>query len=296
MNPKEKVVFRFLLVLYAIIWAFCAWFFLTQMTGGNVGAEGIPDYFITPGMSNTEWFFALNIFLLLSLLGSGFLAYVLSNAFLKMYVKSSAKNRKVGLILFEDLTSGQLLRKMLTRCLILGFFMANIAYTLANQGIIIDAWRLDAPQGGIDIPDPEVMYHLLWLTAIPCVLFLIPIWLMINAGIVSTKKLRGADFETVNLTVSPLYKIVKGYAGIGFLYNYLIMLSFWALPNMTAGGEQMMGGIMQLISPLTIVLLMIPLVVLIELQQMKFRKKVEEILEKLDLNQEFINNIELKKR
>jgi hypothetical protein len=296
MNSKDKAVYRFLLVLYAIAWSFSAWFFLTQMTGGNVGNEGIPDYFITPGLANTEWFLALNIFLLLSLLGTGFLAYVFSKTFLKMYIKSLAKKRKVGLIPFEDLTRGQLLRKMLVRSLILGFFMANIAYTLVNQEIVINLWRLDTPMGGISVPDPEVLYQILWLTAIPCVLFLIPIWLMINSGIVSTKKLRGADFETVNLSVSPLYKVVKGYAGIGFLYNYLIMLFFWAVPNITAGGDRMMGGIMQLISPIIIVIMMVPLVILIELQQMKYREKIEGILEKIDLNQEFVNNIELKKK
>jgi len=294
MKTKHKITYIFLLVLFAIAWGVTAYFFLTQMGAGDPNPEGS---FFTPGDQSLEWLLAMNILIQVSLLGTTILAYGISSIFLKSYIKSLGKKRKVGLIPFEDLTSGQLFRKIMIRSIILGFFLANIAYTLASQQFIIDIIRLHYPmQGETMIPDPEVMYHLLWITAIPCVLFLVPIWLMINGGVVSSKKLKGADFETVNLAASPLYKIVKGYAGLGFLYNYLTMILFWAVPKLSAGGSQSMGAVMQLISPIIIIFSMIPAVVLIELQQQKYREKIEKILQKVDLNQDFVNNIELKKR
>lgn len=295
MKTKHKITYIFLLVLFGIAWIVMAFYFLTQMGSGDFRTDG---EFITFGDSSTEWFLGMCVLIQVSLFGTAILAYAISSSFLKSYIKGLGRKRKVGLIPFEELTSGQLFRKIMIRSIILGFFLANIAYTLASQVFVINFIRLRLPMDGqLMIPDPEVMYHLLWLTTIPCVLFLVPIWLMINSGVVSTKKLKGADFETVNLAASPLYKIVKGYAGLGFIYNYTSMILFWAIPSLsTAEGTQFTGAIMQLISPIIIIFSMIPTVILIELQQQKYREKIEKILQKIDLNQDFITNIELKKR
>lgn len=296
MNSKYKSVYILLLSLYVFFWLFFGLYFLIGMTGG--GTESIRDAFFIPGAEGIEWFLAINIFFMIGIIGIAFLAYAFSSLFLKGYIKGLGKKHKVGLIPFEEISAGQMLRKILIRAIILGFFIANIAYTLASQEFVINFVRITpAPDGAQLIPDPEVMYHLLWITAIPCMLLLIPIWLMINGGLISTKKLKGADFETVNLAASPLYKIVKGYAGIGFIYNYMNMIMFWAVPRLISGSEgDIMGPILQLVSPFIIVFGVVPVVILIEMRQQKYREKIEKILVKLDLNQDFINNIELKKR
>lgn len=48
----------------------------------------------------------------------------------------------------------------------------------------------------------------------------------VDSGLVTTKKIKGVQFEAVNLASSPLYKVIKGYAGIGFVYNLIIMIIF----------------------------------------------------------------------
>ncbi|MHA1460855.1 MAG: hypothetical protein ACTSO8_05180 [Promethearchaeota archaeon] len=145
------------------------------------------------------------------------------------------------------------------------------------------------------LPDVSTMWQLAWIVVIPCALIVIPIWVMMDSGVVTTKKIKGVQFEAVNLASSPLYKVIKGYAGIGFVYNLIIMIVFWVTPVIQRGIFDM-AIIIQIISPLIAAGSAFPGAMILEYYKPRIRTLVEKTLIKLDMNKNLVYNVELKDR
>jgi hypothetical protein len=116
-----------------------------------------------------------------------------------------------------------------------------------------------------------------------------------DSGVVTTKKIKGVQFEAANLASSRLYKIIKGYAGIGFIYNLIIMIIFWVTPAIQRGMFEM-AIIIQIISPLIAAGSAFPGVMILEYFKPRIRTLVEKILTKLDMNKDIVYSVELKDR
>lgn len=256
------------------------------------------DSYITFGAGRTEWFFASTM-MSISILGSGIMSLYLGlPIFTKMVVKSMGKKQQIGIVPEEILSGKNHLLRLWGRSLVLAFFIANIAYTLsANESFVLfmltDVGEAEmlAENGALLIPDPLTMMQLIWMLAIPLTFLLVPIWVMIDVGLVSAKKVKGVDFSSVNLTTSRLYKIIKGYAGIGFTYNLIVMIIDWTFFKPGGGGE--FGNIIQLFVPLILISCAFPLVILMDHQKERFKKKFEKTIIKLDMNKELKSTVEL---
>lgn len=145
------------------------------------------------------------------------------------------------------------------------------------------------PEGVKLIPDPELMIQIMWIVAIPCILFLVPIWLMMDIGLVKTRKVAGFDFENVNIAGSKFYKFVKGYAGIGFVYNLILIVFVWASDDVPV-----IRTVMRLISPIIVISYMFPVVVIIDYNNEKFKKKLWKRLKKYEIDKKLIITMEEK--
>ena len=256
------------------------------------------DSYITPGLGRWEWLFSSNM-MFIAILGSGIMSLYLGlPGFTKLFVKSLGKKQQLGIVPGEELSSKNHLLKIWGRSLILAFFIANISYTLsANETLVrlmltpegeansISQW------GKILIPDPLLMMHFIWMLAIPLTFLLVPIWVLMDVGLVSAKKVKGKDFSSVNLTTSRLYKIIKGYAGIGFIYNFAILIVGWTFERDTP--SEPINMIIQLLVPFILISCAFPLVILMDHQKERFKMKFEKIIIKLDLNKELKCTVEL---
>ncbi len=217
------------------------------------------------------------------------------NGFFKRVYKSSWKKHKVGLVADEELSESLLFRRIWIRSSILGFLVSNICFTLASQEIIIEFMRSVNPSMTYLIPDVETMWQLAWIISIPCTLIIVPIWVMIDAGLVATKKIKGAKFEAVNLASSSLYKVIKGYAGIGFIYNLIVMIFFWVIPVIQSGTGGM-AIVIQIISPPIAASSTFPGVIYVDYNKSRIRARVEKVLIKLDMNKDLVYSVVLKDR
>ncbi|MFW9827434.1 MAG: hypothetical protein ACFFEY_07585 [Candidatus Thorarchaeota archaeon] len=262
------------------------------MPSPSLNPEG---FFITPGNVKFEWIFAIVMAGASGTFAGLFSLFTVSPFFIKLYIKILSKKHKVGLVRQEELSGRLLFRKIWIRSFILGFFIGNICYTLASQEFIIEFMRSVDLLEAYSIPDVETMWQLAWIIAIPCTLIIIPIWVMMDSGLVVAKKVKGVGFESVNLASSPLYKVIKGYAGIGFIYNLIVMIIFWVIPQIRRGAFEM-AIIVQIISPLIAAGSTFPGVIIIEYYKKNLRKQVEKTLIKLNVNNDLFYNVELKNR
>ena len=291
MNTKKRKVYLFFLILYSflIVLVIVAFSFLPDPLANPEGN------FITPGNVQIEWIFAILMAGLCGTIAGLISVFFTSTVFLKGFIKALGKKHKVGLVDDEELSESLLFRRIWIRSIILGFFVSNICFTLASQEIIIEFMRSVNPSMTYLIPDVETMWQLAWIMSIPCTLIIVPIWVMIDAGLVATKKIKGAKFEAVNLASSPLYKVIKGYAGIGFIYNLIVMIFFWVIPVIQSGT----GGIaivIQIISPLIAASSTFPGVIYVDYNKSRIRARVEKVLIKLDMNKDLVYSVELKDR
>jgi len=115
------------------------------------------------------------------------------------------------------------------------------------------------------LPDVSTMWQLAWIVVIPCALIVIPIWVMMDSGVVTTKKIKGVQFEAVN---SPV--IQRG------IFDMAIII--------------------QIISPLIAAGSAFPGAMILEYYKPRIRTLVEKTLIKLDMNKNLVYNVELKDR
>ena len=291
MNGKTRKVYLFFIVLYVllIILTIVAFSFMIDPMPNPEGE------FITPGNVQVEWVFTIVMSGVFGTIAGLISIFFISPIFIKRYVKTLSKKNKVGLVNVEKLSGSLLYRRIWIRSIILGFFVGNICFTLAGQEIIVEFMRSVNPSTTYSLPDVATMWQLAWIITIPCALIVVPIWVMMDSGLVSTKKIKGVQFEAVSLASSPLYKVIKGYAGIGFIYNLIIMIIFWVTPVIQSGKFEM-AVIIQIISPLIAAGSAFPGVMILEYYKPRVRTIVEKILIKLDMNKDLVYSIELKDR
>ena len=257
------------------------------------------DSYITFGEGRVEWLFASSL-MSISILGSGIMSLYLGlPIFTKMLVKSMGKKQQIGIVPEEELIGKNHLLRLWGRSLVLAFFIANIAYTLsANETFVLfmltDVGEAEmlTQYGKILLPDPLTMMQLIWMLAIPLTFLLVPIWFLIDVGLVSAKKVKGVDFSSVNLSTSRLYKVIKGYAGIGFTYNLIVLILDWTFFNPTGGGGEFWAAI-QLLVPLILISCVFPLVIVMDHQKERFKQKFEKTIIKIDMNKELKCTVEL---
>ena len=289
MNTRKIYLFFILFYALLIILSIIAFSIMPNPISNPEG------FFITPGNVQVEWIFAIVMGGVCGTIAGLISIIFISPIFIKTYVKVLRKKHKVGLVDIEKLSGSMLFRKIWIRSLILGFFVANICFTLAGQEIIVEFMRSVNPSTAYSIPDVETMWQLAWIIIIPSALIVIPIWVMIDSGIVLIKKIEGVQFEAVNLASSSLYKVIKGYAGIGFIYNLIIMIIFWVVPVIQRGVFEL-AMIIQIISPLIAAGSAFPGMIILEYFRPRMRKRVEKLLMKLDMNKDLVYKIELKSR
>ncbi|WP_455464140.1 hypothetical protein, partial [Candidatus Hodarchaeum mangrovi] len=141
------------------------------------------------------------------------------------------------------------------------------------------------------VPDIEVLFQLLWLVSIPCTLIFVLIYIIRDLGLVYSDDVKGYDIKSVNLVPTSLYQFIQGYASIGFLYNFFVLIISWtAIPGM---GITELGFIMMFISPIIVIVCCFPLMILLDSQRNYFKEKAWLILKELEMNKKIILNINL---
>ncbi|MBN1800009.1 MAG: hypothetical protein JW891_00790 [Candidatus Lokiarchaeota archaeon] len=279
------------LLVFVVLFTFFNLFFVFELPENE-------DLYVFPGKGKYEWIFAINM-IIVSVLCCGFLAILVGiSAFLKIFIKIMIRKEKIGTVLETELSPKQHFFRLWGRALVLGFFISNIAYSLASNETVVSMLLTPLElsiqieeYGAVQVPSAPMMLQLIWLVAIPCTLILCPIWAIIDSGLVSTKKTKGLDFSSVNTATSRLYKIIKGYAGIGFAYNLFLMVFDWAVKS---GDSSVINTMAQILSPIGVISATFPLIVIMDREKSMIRKKIEKSLIKLDLNKELKLTLELK--
>ena len=87
--------------------------------------------------------------------------------------------------------------------------------------------------------------------------------------------------------------MVKGYAGVGFLYNLIVMILTWVTGDEVTGFEEFLGIFMRLISPLLVISFTLPLIILIDSQKTRFNENLWKIMKDLGMNNRFVLTTEL---
>ncbi len=234
-------------------------------------------FFITPGNVQYEWIFAIVMPGLIGIVMGLIAIYIISKPFIKIYIKSLGKKSEMKLVELEDLNNSSLFRKIWVRSIILGFFVGNLCYTLASQEVVVQFMRSVSLSEPYTIPDVETMWQLAWLIIIPCSLIVIPIYVMSNVGLVRVRKVQGVQFKETTLASSPLYRVIKGYAGIGFIYNLVVMIFFWVTSSAQNSGFEI-AIIIEIISPLIAAASAFPGVLLTEHAISYIRAYVQKVI------------------
>ena len=246
------------------------------------------DFYVLPGAGTFEWIIGINL-IYISILCFGIISlYFEMPVFLSSYVKSIGKKQQIGVVPTLELSSSKHLLKLWLRGMVLGFFMCNIAFSLSGNISFVSAMAIDP--SGAQAPDAALMLLILWIIAIPSTLIIVPIWFMMDVGLAAAKNVEGVDFSSVNLASSRLYKIIKGYAGIGFIYNYALLIMGWISTPSPLGP---LNTIAQLLSPLAVICATFPLIILMDHQKEKFKNRLEKTMVKLNLNNELKCTVEL---
>ncbi len=289
MKAKTRNYLICLLVFITLL-VFLNLFFIISMPG-----EG--DYYIFPGEGRYEWLIAINL-IFISILGCGILSIYLGiSIFAKVFIKLVGKKNEVGIVPKEELSPKSHLIRLWGRGIILGFFISNLAFSLvSNEGVVtilltpLGISSDIANYGSVQIPNASLMFQLIWILAIPCTFLLVPIWILMDVGLVSTKKEIGLEFSSVNRITAKIYKIIKGYAGIGFIYNLFVMIFDWVVLSKDTNPINLFA---QIISPLAIISFTFPLIILIDYRFLEINKNVEKILIKLNMNKKLKSIIEV---
>ncbi|MFX1254150.1 MAG: hypothetical protein ACFFCZ_21235 [Promethearchaeota archaeon] len=293
MKTNKRSIYFGLLIVSVCLYVLIMGFFLIFMQGDPEHPRPQGD-FLTPGDSRVEWMIAIGM-IPVTIMVSGIVAiYSISYLFLKGFIRLIGTKRKLGLVPTEELSRGMLLRKLLGRAIILGFFACNVSYTLASQIPIIYFIRIFiSPEYTLVVPDPDIMFQLVWIIAIPCTLIIVPIWLMLDLGLVSTSKTTGVNIDSVNLVTNRLNFMVKGYAGVGFLYNLIVMILSWISGSDLNGPSEVLGVFMRLISPILVISFTFPLIILIDSQKTRFNENLWKIMKDLGMNNRFVLTTDL---
>ncbi len=290
MEPKIKKIYISLILIFLIFYISTILYF--SLIPQDPRAEG---QFIFPGDERFEQLFAA-LMMPISALVSGIIStFIFTRFFLSRYMKSLRKSKKVGIVRVEELEGHLLWRKLMKRAALSALFSINIALTLASQEIIVQFLRSVYPDKPYMIPDYLSMLMLYWIIAIPCTFILVPIWLIRDSGVVVTKKIKGVDFNSADLAIGSIHRIIKGFITISFIYNFIIVTVSFSLSTYIRrepGYEWDFIG--QLLLPIILISFSIPLVILIDYQKDRFRAKLEKILVELDMLKELIGKYELR--
>ena len=101
---------------------------------------------------------------------------------------------------------------------------------------------------------------------------------------VVTKKIKGVDFESADLAIGSVHRIINGFITISFLYNFTIVtVSFATSTYIRREPGYELDFIGQLLYPILMICFSIPLVILIDYQKDRFKVKLEKILVELEL-------------
>lgn len=218
MDPKKKRVYIILISNFLLFYIITLLYF--SLSPQDPRPEG---QFIFPGDERFEQLFA-NLMIPISVLVSGIISsFIFTRFFLKKYARSLSKFRKVRFARLEELEGFSLWAKLMKRAALSALFTINIALALASQEIFIKFLRSVQPNKFYMIPDYITMFMLLWIIAIPCTFILVPIWLIRDSGVVVTKKIKGVDFDSTDLAVGSIHRIIKGFITISFLYNFIVV-------------------------------------------------------------------------
>ncbi|MFX1255501.1 MAG: hypothetical protein ACFFCZ_28115 [Promethearchaeota archaeon] len=278
------VIFVALFALYAILLT------LLEVPPG-IGPEG---YYLTPGGVTVEDLFVL-VMLVIGSVVTGLIAIFFTKFYLKAYIRFLGEKKQIGMVKTEDPEGIKRLVHLFARALILGFFTGNICYTLASQEFIVKAMHEPWPDelANVIIPDLTTMLHLIWIIVIPCTIIFVPIVLMMDVGIVSTSKVKGIDFLTANQPTSNVYRLLRGYAGIGFIYN-LIVTIYAFIVELSQKPEFLYDAILVVAIPPLLISFMFPLIVLLDYQKERFRESALAIMKDLNWNKQFIAEYSVK--
>ncbi|MFX0093654.1 MAG: hypothetical protein ACFFBD_18020 [Candidatus Hodarchaeota archaeon] len=284
----KRNIYIVFMAIFLFFLVFTAYYFLVMQADESYASE---DHFITPGNYSIEWVLAIwsgSVFLLLS----GLIAIIFAlKFFLRFYIKKIGGKNTLGLVTVEEMTSMSLLRKFLARSVILAFFIFNVCYALASQPAIVEFMRSPDPTQMVLFPDVEVMFHLAWLVSIPCTFVFVLIYIILDSGLVYSQKVQENDFESVNLVTINAYRLIQGFSGLGFLYNYIVLVLTWlAVPSR---GYTSTSTIMMLISPIIAMSFCFPLIILLDSQRNRFKEALWNIMRELGMNKRFILNINL---
>ncbi|MFX0092499.1 MAG: hypothetical protein ACFFBD_12115 [Candidatus Hodarchaeota archaeon] len=273
-----------LLAVFAVLFVI----FLVLLPGLNVPpditAEG---FYQTPGGVVVEDYFAL-VMIVVGTVITALVAMFITKFYLKGYIRFLGEKKQIGIVDVEHPRGIKHLTSMGFRALFLGFFASNISFTLAAQETIVN-WMHDpytAELAFIIFPDIETMLHLLWIVAIPSTLLFVPVWFMMDVGLISTGKVKGVDFVSADLPTSNVYRILRGYGGLGFAYNLVVtIISLIPIIQQTSASEAL---ILILLVPIMIISFMFPVVILMDSQKDRFRKNLVAILDSLDWKKKFV--------
>ncbi len=189
-NNKNKVYLPFLIMTLFFAVLLLVLFFIDPSDIRSPEGE-----FLLPGNALVESIYPL--FIIPILLVCAYLSlFFTDKIFLRIYVSTLGRNRKIGLAEHRELSNSTLAKRIFLRSLILIFFILNISYTLVSQEVIVKIMRSPNPGAGYFVPDPSLMYALAWILAIPCAFILIPVWVMNDIGLVASKKDPELDLNT----------------------------------------------------------------------------------------------------
>nr|MDO8112075.1 hypothetical protein [Candidatus Sigynarchaeota archaeon] len=280
MAPTSTSVFVWYLIIFgAVVGVLITNFAVIPMTSAPQG------FFIMPGNLKTEW--VLAIFLIPAVnVGAGMLAsFAGTGIFASILFSRGKKTRAVYLASTEPLPVKALARQIFSRALILGLFSLNLAYTAASQEFIVDFWRSAAPTSMHSLPDPEVMLQLVWIAMIPSAIFIVPIWCINDAGIAESKKQDGLALTVTQLAGTNLYRFVKGYIGITFVFNLGYLIASWVLPFIWSTGFSWFLIVVQFTSPFLVICMLIPLPIILALLRGRLRGFIERIARQSGFNE-----------
>ena len=279
MDSKKKKVYTNLILIFLFCYITTILYF--SLAPQDPRPEG---QFIFPGDERFEQLFAA-IMIPISAFISGIISYfIFTRLFLKKYAKSLIKFQKVRIPPIEKLDGYLLWRKLMMRAILSALFTFNFALTFASQEVIVQYLRSVNPDKFYMIPDFITILMLYWIIIIPCTVILVPVWLIMDSGIVVDKKIKGIDIYSADLAIARFYRVIKGFIKISFLFNFIVVtVSFSISTYIRREPGWEIDFIGQLLFPIIIISFSIPLVILIDYQEDRFRNKLLKILVDLDL-------------
>lgn len=282
MGIRDKKIYFVLLLLFGGCFALlCVLVFMAEM-------EPNEGQYILPGNALIEGLYILVVPWLV--LGSGVLAIkYLTPFFVKLYLRGLKIEQNVGRVPPREVTGSRKFLHLLGRATLLAFFILNICHTLVSQEIIVELLRAPDLSTPYQIPDASTMYNIMFVFAIPCTLLIVPVWVMNDLGLVVVKPSSRAEFSRIDLASGTLYKIIKGYAGLGFLYNLAVLVIVWTLQS---DATVQFFLVMQLISPGVAVACMFPLVVFLDAKRTRYLRYHEKTLQDLGLTRRLEISVE----